>query len=129
MIVVSSPFPMSQASSVLRRVILTGSIAAVTATGAWYGAGLKTQREHKQVRHLFPPSLCKLFHTLWLHSKPLTSLVYAHPVYLDSVTSFPNLPRAGNRNRSGGHPHGTYCAVGNREDGVSTSESCAGEED
>ncbi|MCJ1283176.1 hypothetical protein MMC26_002503 [Xylographa opegraphella] len=31
-----------------RRVILTVSIAAITATGAWYGAGLKTHRERKK---------------------------------------------------------------------------------
>ena len=41
---------MSQASPIIRRVILTGSIAAISATGAWYGAGLKTQQEHKEVR-------------------------------------------------------------------------------
>ncbi|KAE8448763.1 hypothetical protein EG329_008979 [Mollisiaceae sp. DMI_Dod_QoI] len=29
----------------IRRIILTCSIAAVTATGAWYGAGLKTKSE------------------------------------------------------------------------------------
>ncbi|KAI9838981.1 MAG: hypothetical protein M1819_004189 [Sarea resinae] len=37
-----------------RVVILTASIAAITATGAWYGAGLKTQQEYKQVSSPFP---------------------------------------------------------------------------
>lgn len=32
-----------------RTVILTCSIAAITATGAWYGAGLKTRQEFKRV--------------------------------------------------------------------------------
>lgn len=31
-----------------RTVILTGSVAAVTATGAWYGAGLKTSQDAKK---------------------------------------------------------------------------------
>jgi hypothetical protein len=31
----------------IRRIVWTGSIAAITATGAWYGAGLKTQQEYK----------------------------------------------------------------------------------
>lgn len=29
----------------IKRIVWTGSIAAVTATGAWYGAGLKTRKE------------------------------------------------------------------------------------
>ncbi|KAF1348656.1 hypothetical protein BDV97DRAFT_297140 [Delphinella strobiligena] len=32
----------------VRRWVMTGSVAAITATGAWYGAGLKTQQEFKQ---------------------------------------------------------------------------------
>ncbi|KAI9791355.1 MAG: hypothetical protein M1835_000372 [Candelina submexicana] len=32
----------------IKRIILTGAIAAITATGAWYGAGLKTRQEFKQ---------------------------------------------------------------------------------
>lgn len=32
----------------IRRIVWTGSIAAVTATGAWYGAGLKTKSEIKE---------------------------------------------------------------------------------
>ena len=32
-----------------RTVILTASIAMITATGAWYGAGLKTRQELKKV--------------------------------------------------------------------------------
>ncbi|KAK3057246.1 hypothetical protein LTR09_002285 [Extremus antarcticus] len=31
----------------LRRYIWTGAITAITATGALYGAGLKTRQEHK----------------------------------------------------------------------------------
>jgi hypothetical protein len=37
----------------IRRIVLTGSIAAITATGTWYGAGLKTQQERNQVSHDF----------------------------------------------------------------------------
>ena len=37
------------ASSKPRVYILTGAVAAITATGAWYGAGLKTRQEFKQV--------------------------------------------------------------------------------
>jgi hypothetical protein len=37
-----------------RRFVLTGSIAAVTATGAWYGAGLKMKQDIKQVRSSLP---------------------------------------------------------------------------
>ncbi len=33
----------------IRRIVWTGAIASVTATGAWYGAGLKTTSEMKQV--------------------------------------------------------------------------------
>ncbi|KAM0709417.1 hypothetical protein Q7P35_003455 [Cladosporium inversicolor] len=32
----------------VRRVVLTGAVAAITATGTWYGAGLKTQQERNQ---------------------------------------------------------------------------------
>lgn len=39
-------------SSNVRRFVLTASIAAITATGAWYGAGLKTRQEFKQVREV-----------------------------------------------------------------------------
>ncbi|MCJ1434166.1 hypothetical protein MMC27_003533 [Xylographa pallens] len=31
-----------------RRVVLTASVAAITATGAWYGAGLKAHQERKK---------------------------------------------------------------------------------
>ncbi|KAK4998597.1 hypothetical protein LTR66_002196 [Elasticomyces elasticus] len=34
----------------IRRYVLTISVAAITATGAWYGAGLKTRQELKQKR-------------------------------------------------------------------------------
>jgi hypothetical protein len=43
-----------------RRFVLTGSIAAVTATGAWYGAGLKMKQDIKQV-YSFPSSSLSLF--------------------------------------------------------------------
>lgn len=33
-----------------RTYVLTGSVAAITATGAWYGAGMKTRREYTKVR-------------------------------------------------------------------------------
>jgi hypothetical protein len=33
----------------IRRIVLTGAVAAITATGTWYGAGLKTQKERNQV--------------------------------------------------------------------------------
>jgi hypothetical protein len=33
----------------IRRFVWTGAISAVTAMGAWYGAGLKTQSEIKEV--------------------------------------------------------------------------------
>lgn len=33
----------------VRRIVLTGAVAAITATGTWYGAGLKTQQERSQV--------------------------------------------------------------------------------
>ena len=34
----------------IRRIIVTASIVAITATGTWYGAGLKTQQEINQAR-------------------------------------------------------------------------------
>lgn len=34
-----------------RRYILTASFAAITVTGAWYGAGLKMRQEYTQVNH------------------------------------------------------------------------------
>ncbi|RMX74425.1 hypothetical protein D0869_12603 [Hortaea werneckii] len=37
-------------SNPIRTWILTGSVAAITATGAWYGAGLKTRQEYNQDR-------------------------------------------------------------------------------
>lgn len=46
----------------IRRIVWTGSIAAVTATGAWYGAGLKMKSEHQQVR--FPSPLPFPHHVL-----------------------------------------------------------------
>ncbi|KAK5129070.1 hypothetical protein LTR85_000403 [Meristemomyces frigidus] len=38
-------------SNKFRTYVLTGSVAAITATGAWYGAGVKTRREYTQVRN------------------------------------------------------------------------------
>ncbi|KAF2135238.1 uncharacterized protein K452DRAFT_239736 [Aplosporella prunicola CBS 121167] len=34
----------------IRRVAITGAVASVTAMGAWYGAGLKTQQDYQEVR-------------------------------------------------------------------------------
>ena len=44
----------------IRRIVWTGAIAAVTATGAWYGASLKTKSEYKQVEQPFFPFLLKV---------------------------------------------------------------------
>lgn len=33
----------------IRRIVWTAAIGAITATGVWYGAGLKTRSEWKQV--------------------------------------------------------------------------------
>jgi hypothetical protein len=41
-----------------RRLVLTGSIAGVTATGAWYGAGLKMKQDNHKVI-LFSSSIQK----------------------------------------------------------------------
>lgn len=38
------------ASNPIRTYVLTGAVAAITATGAWYGAGVKSRQEYKQVR-------------------------------------------------------------------------------
>jgi hypothetical protein len=43
---------MSAQQQTIRRFVWTGAIASVTATGAWYGAGLKTQKEIKEVNPL-----------------------------------------------------------------------------
>ncbi|MCJ1363755.1 hypothetical protein MMC16_002864 [Acarospora aff. strigata] len=32
----------------IRRFVMTGAVTAITATGAWYGAGLKTKQEMKK---------------------------------------------------------------------------------
>lgn len=52
----------------IQRMVWTGAIAAVTATGAWYGAGLKTRQEIEQVR--FPFSfVLRFFSTpFWRHT-------------------------------------------------------------
>lgn len=44
------------AANPLRTYVITGAVAAITATGAWYGAGLKAQHEHKQVNKS-PPDI------------------------------------------------------------------------
>lgn len=36
----------------IRRIIMTVSVTAITATGAWYGAGLKTRQE---IKHVYLP--------------------------------------------------------------------------
>jgi len=48
----SSHDTMAAAPNKFRTYALTGSFAAITATGAWYGAGLKTRQEYSQVRML-----------------------------------------------------------------------------
>jgi len=40
---------MSAQQQKIRRIVWTAAIASVTATGAWYGAGLKTKSELKQL--------------------------------------------------------------------------------
>jgi predicted secreted protein len=59
-----------------RRFVLTGSIAGVTATGAWYGAGLKMKQDIKQV--LF-------FH---LPSPLVSSLTFFFPFSYSSISIF-----------------------------------------
>jgi hypothetical protein len=58
-----------------RRFVLTGSIAGVTATGAWYGAGLKMKQDIKQVfaPPLLTPSVTLLSPYLRLVYRKLTS--------------------------------------------------------
>lgn len=53
----------------------TGAVAGITATGAWYGAGLKTRREFKQVFRsadstLFKSILNKIFRKKKSSSNP-----------------------------------------------------------
>lgn len=42
------------ATNKVRLYALTGAVAAITATGAWYGAGLNMRQELKEVCHLSP---------------------------------------------------------------------------
>lgn len=42
------------ATNKVRIYALTGAVAAITATGAWYGAGLNMRQELKEVCHLSP---------------------------------------------------------------------------
>ena len=46
----SQRYNMAAPANKFRTYALTGSFAAITATGAWYGAGLKERKEFKQVR-------------------------------------------------------------------------------
>ncbi|TKA78000.1 hypothetical protein B0A55_03830 [Friedmanniomyces simplex] len=39
---------MAAPANPLRTYVITGAVAAITATGAWYGAGLKARQEYKQ---------------------------------------------------------------------------------
>ena len=53
---------MSAQQQKIRRIVWTGAIASVTMTGVWYGAGLKSTREVKQVCQVFCfGPLCSLF--------------------------------------------------------------------
>ena len=45
---------MSKAYNV-RAIILTAGVAATAVTGAWYGAGLKMEKDTKQVGIVLPP--------------------------------------------------------------------------
>lgn len=38
-----------QLAQTIRRWVMTGSVAAITAMGAWYGAGLKIEQDVKKV--------------------------------------------------------------------------------
>ncbi|RDL41033.1 Uncharacterized protein BP5553_01012 [Venustampulla echinocandica] len=40
---------MSAQQQKIRRMVVTGAVASVTAMGVWYGAGLKMRNEAKQV--------------------------------------------------------------------------------
>jgi len=51
---------MSAQRQKIRRIVWTAAIASVTATGAWYGAGLKTKSELKQVCLSFHISCCRI---------------------------------------------------------------------
>lgn len=48
----------------IRNIVWTGGIAMVTATGAWYGAGLKMKGEMKKVCPTYPITVS--------HSPPLS---------------------------------------------------------
>lgn len=61
-----------------RAVILTAGVAATAVTGAWYGAGLKTKKEIKQVRILLHP---RSFQPLYCHS----SLCYCKDLWLTKI--------------------------------------------
>ncbi|KAF2458382.1 hypothetical protein BDY21DRAFT_342357 [Lineolata rhizophorae] len=42
--------PASATQQKLRRIVLTVGVAAISITGAYYGAGLKVQQDHKKER-------------------------------------------------------------------------------
>lgn len=75
---------------------MTGSFAAITATGAWYGAGLKTRQEMAQVR--------KSRRTAEMGSKSL--ILYS-----------------GTKGRSASYAGGEDCAAGGREGQISHAAS------
>ncbi|MCJ1353582.1 MAG: hypothetical protein MMC33_003569 [Icmadophila ericetorum] len=55
-------------TSRLRPILLSVSVAAIAATGAWYGAGLKWKQEYKQevsaIRELGPAERIKQLQTM-----------------------------------------------------------------
>lgn len=64
----------------IRRLVLTGAVTAITATGAWYGAGLKTQQEVKKVSLPFP--------VLFLYLRPSKSQARSPRVRLTADSMF-----------------------------------------
>ena len=95
----------------LRRIVLTGSIAAITATGAWYGAGLKMKQEVKKVVTRILQSPCK-DQQLILHSlKGSRCSSTSHTRRTDLTV-------------------GDYaCRIGSKEDGAGEEDCGIGEEE
>lgn len=58
-----------------RTIILTASVAAITATGAWYGAGLKTQQEYHQVSRPSSPYQPSPSQTDYLSGKTINTSI------------------------------------------------------
>jgi hypothetical protein len=71
----------------IRRIILTGSIAAITATGALYGAGLKTKQEWKQVWTRFPSDRWGLGNLPSNFLLPCSSVTLFHNAHFASSSS------------------------------------------